>query len=407
MVSRDQFRRVVWPLAVAETLLWAGFYYIFPALLAVWEREFPWSKVEIAGALTVALLASAFLAPIAGRIIDRGRGRVLFIGSALTGALLLVALSRVTELWHFYAVWTGLGVTMAGCQYEPCFAILTRVMGDRSRQAITVVTLVAGLAGTVAFPSVHTLEAVIGWRNVVLVFAALAAFVCVPLLLFGLAHHGPETQAPPEPVAANTGKPVSLSRSWVFWFLALSFAMMALNNGAIIAHMLPMLAERGVGTEAAVLAASMIGPMQVAGRLAVLAVQRHISAPPIAAVSLLAMSLASVALLGAHAVPGLLVLFVLCQGAGNGVMSITRPVIVADLMGRRRYGVIAGLLAMPYLGLFALAPGLAGVVWTVAGYDGVLIMTCAAGVLGAMALMAAARCRVQQDRRAKKETGPD
>jgi len=112
-------------------------------------------------------------------------------------------------------------------------------------------------------------------------------------------------------------------------------------------------------------------------------------------------------LLGAHAVPGLLVLFVLCQGAGNGVMSITRPVIVADLMGRRRYGVIAGLLAMPYLGLFALAPGLAGVVWTVAGYDGVLIMTCAAGVLGAMALMAAARCRVQQDRRAKKETGPD
>jgi len=161
------------------------------------------------------------------------------------------------------------------------------------------------------------------------------------------------------------------------------------------------------GEEAAVLAASMIGPMQVAGRLAVLAVQRHISAPPIAAVSLLAMSLASVALLGAHAVPGLLVLFVLCQGAGNGVMSITRPVIVADLMGRRRYGVIAGLLAMPYLGLFALAPGLAGVVWTVAGYDGVLIMTCAAGVLGAMALMAAARCRVQQDRRAKKETGPD
>jgi len=112
-------------------------------------------------------------------------------------------------------------------------------------------------------------------------------------------------------------------------------------------------------------------------------------------------------LLGAHAVPGLLVVFVLFQGAGNGVMSITRPVIVAELLGRRRYGVIAGILAMPYIGFSALAPGLAGLVWLATGYDGVLAMTLFAGIMGAAALMAAARCRVQQDRRAEKETGPD
>ena len=402
VITKAQFRRVVWPLAVAETLLWAGFYYLFPALLATWESAFPWTKVEITGALTVALLVSALLAPVAGRVIDQGRGRILFLGAALSGAVLLLLLSRVTQLWQFYLVWAALGAAMAGCLYEPCFAVLTRIMGDRARQAITVVTLVAGLAGTVCFPTVHTLEAIMGWRNVVLVFAALVAFVCLPLLMFGLSQIGPESPAPPEPAAANTGKPVSLARSWVFWLLAVSFAMMALNNGAIISHMLPLLAERGVGTEAAVLAASMIGPMQVAGRLAVLAVQRHVSAPPIAAVSLLAMSLASVALLGAHALPGLLVVFVLFQGAGNGVMSITRPVIVADLMGRRRYGVIAGLLAMPYLGLFALAPGIGSLVWLAAGYDGMLYMTFAAGLVGASALMAAAGIAIRQ-----KKTGPD
>ena len=42
MVSGAQFRRVVWPLAIAETLVWAGFYYIFPALLRVWERAISW-----------------------------------------------------------------------------------------------------------------------------------------------------------------------------------------------------------------------------------------------------------------------------------------------------------------------------------------------------------------------------
>ena len=225
----------------------------------------------------------------------------------------------------------------------------------------------------------------------------------MPLILYALAHHGPRAEAPAEPAAENTGQPMHLSRSWVFWLLAVAYAMMAFNHFAIISHMLPMLAERGVGPEAAVLAASMIGPMQVAGRLCVLAVHRHVtSTPPIAAVSLLAMATASAALLGAHAVPALLVVFVLFQGAGNGVMSITRPVIVAELLGRRRYGVIAGILAMPYIGFSALAPGFAGLVWLVAGYDGVLVLTFSAGIIGAVSLMAAARCRAAQ-----KKTGPD
>jgi MFS family permease len=416
LVSDSQFRRVVWPLAVAETLLWAGFYYMFPALLGIWERDFSWTKVEIAGALTASLLISALLAPVAGRVIDHGHGRTQFVGSALLGAAMLVLLSRVTELWEFYAVWMGLGAAMAGCLYEPCFAVLTRVMGDRSRQAITIVTLVAGFAGTVCFPTVHSLEGVIGWRNVVLVFAALDVAVCVPLLLFGLARHGPQAQTPEvpsaEPAAANTGKPLNLFRSWVFWFLGISYAMMAFNHFAVISHMLPMLAERGVGADTAVLAASMIGPMQVAGRLAVIAVQRHVTTtPPITAVSLLAMATASAALLGAHAVPGLLVVFVLFHGAGNGVMSITRPVIVAELLGRRRFGVIAGLLAMPYIGFSALAPGLAGLIWLVAGYDGVLMLTASSGVLGAIALMTAAGISARRDRRAapppENKTGPE
>lgn len=400
MVSDAQFRRVVWPLAVAETLVWAGFYYIFPALLRVWERDFPWSKVEIAGALTVALLISAVLAPVAGRIIDRGRGRLQFIASTLFGAAMLVLLSRVTELWEFYTVWAGLGVAMAGCLYEPCFAVLTRIMGDRSRQAITIVTLVAGFAGTVCFPAVHSLEPIIGWRNVVLVFAALAVFVCVPLMLYALAQHGPETQAPPEPAATNTGKPINLVRSWVFWFLGLSYAMMAFAHFAIISHMFPMLAERGVADDTAILAASMIGPMQVAGRLCVIAVQRHVtSTPPITAAALLAMAVASAALLGADTVPGLLVVFVLFQGAGNGVMSITRPVIVAELLGRRKFGVIAGLLAMPYIGFTALAPGLGGLVWVVAGYDGLLVLTLLSGLFGAGLVMAAAIAARRRDDR--------
>lgn len=393
MANGQKFRRIVWPMALAQTLLWAGFYYLFPALIAVWEKEFPWSKAELAGALTLALLVSASLAPFAGRRIDRGGGRSLFIAASLAGVVLLALLSQVTHLWQFYLVWGCLGAVMAGTLYEPCFALLTHVMGDRARQAITLVTLVAGFAGTVAFPSLHTLVGLFGWRTAVLTFAAVELLVALPLLFYALSHARTEDTAHADAAAEGAAKGPSVVRTWVFWFLALTSCMMALNHGAIIAHMLPMLAERGVGDEAAVLAASMIGPMQVAGRLASLAAQRHISTAPIAAIALLTMALASAALYGAHSVPALLVLFVLFQGAGNGVMSISRPVIVAELLGRRRYGVIAGMLASFYVGSFALGPGIAGLVWEWSGYDGVLAMTFTAGVVGAVALMTAVRIR--------------
>ena len=125
------FRRIVWPLAIAQIFMWAAMYYLFPALLLEWERELGWSKTELSGAFTMALVVSAALAPVVGRIIDRGFGSRIFIGSAVLGSLLLVLLSMVTKLWQFYTVWILIGMAMSGGLYEACFAILTRVMGKQ------------------------------------------------------------------------------------------------------------------------------------------------------------------------------------------------------------------------------------------------------------------------------------
>ena len=46
-------------LAVAETIVWAGLYYIFPALLVHWEADLGWSKTELTGAFTASIAVSA------------------------------------------------------------------------------------------------------------------------------------------------------------------------------------------------------------------------------------------------------------------------------------------------------------------------------------------------------------
>lgn len=389
--TRGKFKRIVWPMAIAQTLLWAGVYYLFPALLAAWEQDLGWSRTELVGAFTLALLLSALIAPFVGRQIDDGHSDIVFPAATVAAAVLLAALTQVTALWQFYLVWGLIGIAMAGSLYECCFAILTRYMGTRTQQAITLVTLLAGFAGTLAFPTSHALLEGIGWRGVALVFAGLIACVAAPLNYYAVTQAYTANPAPPEPDAPNTGKEIDLFGNPVLWLLGLAFATIALNHGALIAHLLTLLAERGVGAEVAVLAAAMIGPMQVLGRLAMMAMERSVRPPVLAVLSCLAMSVAALALFFAGGEPMFLVLFVILQGVGYGVTSILRPLLVAELLGRRRFGVIAGILAVPFLVAFALAPSVAGLVWSAGGYDAVILLAGGVTLLGAAALWRAGR----------------
>jgi len=378
----DPFRRIVWSLATAETIIWAALFYSFPALLLTWEHDLGWTKTELTGAFTLALIVAAVMAPVAGRIIDRGFGRVIFVGSTVGGAVALVVLSTVTELWQFYLVWFVIGLMMAGALYEPCFAILTRSMGPRARRAITVVTLIAGFAGTVSFPSAHLLVGLIGWRGTVLVFAAAIVVIAVPFVWYGCtcaARHG-ELHEPTTSPGVVAVLPVL--RKPTFWFLAFAFAAIALNHAALITHLLPLLDERGADPQTAVLAASMMGPMQVAGRLAMVAAEKHVSVIGITIACFVSTVLAAMALLGAATIPLMLVIFVLLQGAGYGVTSIVRPVVTAQLLGRANFGVVSGLLAVPFLGAAALAPTIAAYTWGVGGYQWVIWLAGAATLIG-------------------------
>ncbi len=172
-------------LALGQTLAWAGLYYAFPATLLRWEAEAGWSRVDLTGAMSLAVLVSALAAPVAGRIIDAGRGPAMMVGAAVLGGALMACLSQVHSLGAFYGIWAGIGLAMAGCLYEPCFAMVTRARGAQARGAITVITLVAGFAGTVSFPSLHALVEAYGLRSA-LVWAGVGVIaLAAPLLWIG------------------------------------------------------------------------------------------------------------------------------------------------------------------------------------------------------------------------------
>lgn len=381
----------VLPLAASQTIVWAALYYSFPAFLPEWERDLGWSKTEISGAFTAALVLAAVMAPLAGRIIDRGWAWLVHPCGALAGAALLATLAGVREVWQFYLVWLGIGGAMAFCLYEAAFAILTTTVGPRAREAITAMTLVAGFAGTLSFPSAHLLAGAVGWRGAVLIFALAVVVVAIPLMLWGLRlleRH----RAEPEPAAGAGGGSAGdrVIHRPAFWLLGFAFGTIGLTHGMVLAHLLPILADRGVAEGTAVLAASMIGPMQVAGRVVLLTFERRISTFTAAAWCFLGMAGGGAALYFAGAAPWLVGLFAFLHGAGYGTASIVRPVLTAEVLGRRRFGAVAGLLAIPFMGGFALGPTAAALVWEIGSYDLVLLCAILSALAGLAAVMAAA-----------------
>lgn len=386
--GRRPFWRITLPLALAETIVWASYYYSFPALLLIWERDLGWSKAELSVAFTLALVASATLAPVVGRLIDRGRAGLVFAGSALLAAGLLAVLSTVTQLWQFYLVWIGLGAAMAGSLYEACFAVVTRALGPAARKGIASIALIAGFAGTVSFPSAHLLSMWLGWRGTVLVFSAAVALIAVPLILFACSVGERHRAADPPDTNRELRLALGVIGDPAFWRLALLFVAVAVNHGVLLTHLLPLLAERGVTAETAVLAAAMIGPMQVAGRVAMMTLGRNASSRAIFIACLASTALAALMLLGAGASSLLLAAFVILQGAGYGVTSVVRPVFTAEQFGRANFGTVAGLLAIASIGGTAASPTIAALIWTVGGYDPVIVFAFIASVLGLLALLA-------------------
>jgi MFS family permease len=359
-------------LAIAQTLIWACIYYSFPALLLHWEASLGWSRADLTGAVTLAIFMSASCSPLYGRLIDAGKGAQMMTAASVLGGLCMMGLALVTELWQFYALWAVIGVCMAGSLYEPCFALITRARGAEAKRSIIFVTLVAGFAGTVSFPVAHGLVQAFGWRSAVLCFGLTAILVVAPLMWLGAsavekagAHRHIDN---PQLALAER----SFLYSPVFWCLAIGFGLVAVVQGVTLHHLLPILSERDMHPDVAVMAISFIGPMQVAGRLTMIAAERRVSIHGIAIACFVLIGLSIVMLISAGLTPGLLIAFVILFGGAYGVVSIIRPVIARNLLGERQFGAKSGGLALIYLAGSASAPFLGALVWSRGGYSLVL-----------------------------------
>jgi len=371
----------VWLLAVGQTLIYAGSYYSFPALLPDLVTDMGWSKTTLALGPTLAFLVMACLTVFTGRLVDRGLGGEMLICGPVLAALGVLGLALAPTPGVWLLSWGLIGVAQAGAVYETLFAFLTRRMGSGARGAITRVTLVAGFAGTLAFPLGPVVGDRFGGQGGMLVFAALT-LAAMPCNLWAVRVLRRRDREELELAPTPPGTLKTALRRPAFWAIAACFGLFGLNHGILLTYVLVLFADRGAGAAMAATAAACIGPAQVIGRLLFMASEARVGNALATMLALGSVVLAGIALWLAGLAPWLIFLFALAQGAGMGLMSILRPLLIADILGRRGFGTISGAVAMAPILASAAAPTV-GALMLEAGGTGLVFAACLAmAVLG-------------------------
>ena len=339
--------KIIVLLGTAQTLAWGSTYYL-PAILAnAMAAELGVSTATVFVAFSAGLLITGFLGPGSGRLIDLFGGRRVLAASSLIFAAGLAILGSASGAVSMFIAWLVIGVGMSSGLYEAAFATLARLYGHDARRSITGITLIAGFASTICWPLSAWMDASIGWRATCYVWAAAHLVIGLPLnlLLPGAQTHKPHA------AEATPSKP---GRLLVMAGLSFVFAAGWFGSTSMAAHLPRLLQEAGASLPAAIFAAALVGPAQVAARMLEFSLVRHIHPLLSARVATLAhpVGAAGLAAFGAPAAP----FFTFAHGAGNGVMTIAIGTLPLALFGPAGYGLRQGLLMVPARIMQASAP---------------------------------------------------
>jgi MFS family permease len=336
---------VVIGLGSAQTLAYGSTYYLPAILAAPMARELGVSTGLVFGAFSAALIIAAMLGPLAGRRIDLCGGRDVLAASNLVFAAGLAMLGLAQSAAVLFASWSIIGVGMAIGLYEAAFSTLAGIYGPRARGPITGITLLAGLASTICWPISAWLEAEFDWRIACFFWAGAHIAMGLPLNRFLVPLGTQHLPSPTKPGGHAASGGTAGLWNYAMVLLALVFTVTWFISTAMAAHLPRLLQEAGASPAAAIAAAALVGPAQVAGRLLEFGVLQRFH-------PLLSARLASVAHpLGALAVmafgaPAAMV-FTVLHGAGNGILTIAKGTLPLVIFGPSGYGLRQGMLTVP------------------------------------------------------------
>lgn len=374
----------------------------FTTYLGPMEREFGWSRAQLAGPRSVIGAETALLGPVQGYLVDRLGPRVVMgLGVFLLG-LGMVLFGLIDNMWQYYAanIVGGVGSSMCGILVVST-AVNTWFRRKRT-MAMAIATIGFSVAGIIGVPAIVWVQAEYGWRAAAIATGVAIWLIGIPTTAvlrpspesMGLHPDGDEPAALAAAAATRAAAPRTSGsgmldfgtrealRTPAFWLIGIGSGLYILVQSSIFVHLFLHL-EQGVGMSraSAALAFTILNTVNIAGRLMGGWLGDRYRKDTTLAIGSLGTGISMLMLAWATSsapVYAFAVIFGLCWGVRVPLVNS----VAGDYFGRTSYGKILGALQLISSPLGILGPWVTGWAADVRG-DYQLVIT----VLGALAML--------------------
>lgn len=355
------------------------------------HKAMGWSIADISLAITLFGIIAGLLAPLYGWLADRYGVRRVALASLVAFGLSFGALGLVPgNLWGWWIGWSLAGLFGIGST-PVTFTRGINLWFFRQRGLALGITLI-GTSLTAIFVPQLAGWAIdrYGWRAAFPVLGALPLLVAFPVGWFLFREPRPEQRPPQVSSGAKlTGIEAKAAvRSYRFWLIFGSAALIAMAYGGIFVHLQQMFELKGFDKVTARGVVSTLGLAILVGRIGTGWLLDRIWAPWVTLPLLSAPALACVFLAGASLSLPLAYLCALIVGLAAGAETDLIAYLAGRYFGMAHYGRIYGLLYMPFGIASAISPAAYGWVRDTTGnYDVALHIAMAMFIVGALLLL--------------------
>jgi MFS family permease len=318
----------------------------------------------MSAALMAGLLMTGLTTLLAGRLVDRFGARAVALPAITLFALGMMAIGLWADSTLSLCLLYGLtGIVAAGQTPLPYSKAIAANFDDKRGLALGIAMAGVGL-GTALMPMLaQNLVSHLGWRSAYVGLGVITLLVALPSMAFLVTRPGEGgALATTNPSATSAAPGLSAAealRDSAFWKLAVAFFLVAVAASGVIAHMVPLMVDRGVPAPKAAAVMGAAGLALIAGRLFAGWLLDRVHAP-LVGIGFFVLPLCGIVLLAGTSDATLAVPAAVLVALGLGAEVDLIAYLLSRYLGLRAFGQIYGYLFAVFMGGSALGPFLMG-----------------------------------------------
>jgi len=378
--------------------------FVFGTFVGPLQAEFGWTRAELSFALSMTNIAIVIASPCVGLVIDRFGVKRTLIPSLIMMGIVVGSMSLLSEnIWHYYALYFLIPFLGAGSLPQSFSRVLIAWFAKRRGIALGISLSGFGVGAALIPYYAQLMIDSYGWRMAYVGFMIAIFCVSLPMTIFLLKEKPEELGLRADGNNADDDDDLSLDESIIdpnsgmtasaaaktknYWLILFSFMLVGVGITSVLAHLVPMLIDRGIAPQKAAWCMTSLGLGLIFGRIFAGYLMDRFFAPYVTAAFLLGLII-GIMILASGTSSVLVFVAAILVGMATGSEISEIAYICSRYFGQKAFGQIYGFMFSAFqLGSAFGAPLLGAYYDKMGDYIGALWLVAAVVFIGTILII--------------------